>query len=438
MGADTSRRYFTYALTAGLAVYLVQFLVAWFSVTPPNAANSSLFFPDLRDSFMDFFNVNAFVVGQHPYRDAGSSYPPLVLLLARLTSLFSRRMYSVEGAFAVRDSVGGMVVYLIFAGACLGGAGFLMFRRMSRAGMPLHEKILLLIVFLCSSPVLFLFQRGNFLLLTLTAVCLFLYFCDSDRRLLRHLAYACLGVAVGMKLYPAALALLLLREKRYRDVLWCALYSIGFLLVPFLAFEGGFSNIPLFLENLFSFTGKYYNEFFSEGYVWSTQFITDVSLRAVVLVTARLVTGINLFAVPAAWETVTAVLGYLLFPIAVASALLTRRYWQALTAVALLMILFPVPSVSYTVVFLLPAAVAFLLRHDRRKPDGLYYVLFFLIICPVQSGHVISPRTEGLFYGVTTHQYIQGLAMVVMFVAVFVDTLYVRIRSAVQARKQAE
>ncbi|MDE7306599.1 MAG: hypothetical protein K2N33_04345 [Clostridia bacterium] len=45
--------------------------------------SEKLFFQDIDDWFMDFFNVNGFVKNMDPYNAEKSSYPPLALLIAK-------------------------------------------------------------------------------------------------------------------------------------------------------------------------------------------------------------------------------------------------------------------------------------------------------------------------------------------------------------------
>ena len=89
-----------------------------------------------------------------------------------------------------------------------------------------------------SFPFLYLFERGNILLLTFVLVLIFLVFGDSPSRTRRELALLALAAAAALKLYPAIFALFLLRDKRYRELGRVILYFLLLSVLPTFFFGG--------------------------------------------------------------------------------------------------------------------------------------------------------------------------------------------------------
>jgi hypothetical protein len=60
----------------------------------------------------------------------------------------------------------------------------------------------------------------------------------SENKFIRYASYIALGCAAGIKLYPAILWLLIVRERRYREAGICMLVVLALVLVPFIFTDG--------------------------------------------------------------------------------------------------------------------------------------------------------------------------------------------------------
>ena len=74
------------------------------------------------------------------------------------------------------------------------------------------EKVVFCFVILFSLPFIFLWDRGNAVLLTLIALLGFVLFYESESNKKRIVAYICLGIAAGIKI-PQFLACLCCRGR---------------------------------------------------------------------------------------------------------------------------------------------------------------------------------------------------------------------------------
>jgi hypothetical protein len=144
-----------------------------------------------------------------------------------------------------------------------------------------HGKDLLFFLVACAldGSVLYAFGRANVILLAFLFVLIFFWLKDSPNKLLRELSYLALGCASAIKVYPAMFALIFIRERRFLDLLRTALYSAVLVFVPFLFVQGGFSNIPVFMENLAVFSresrGLHINNVSMDAFIARTVFLFE-------------------------------------------------------------------------------------------------------------------------------------------------------------------
>lgn len=233
---------------------------------------SPLFFQDYSDVFMDFFNVNAFVEDMDPYVGCGSSYPPLVLLIAKLFNFIS---YYGAGGRGARLTFAGIIALIIFWVSFFVPAYFLMKKVFVREGKSAFSAKLMFCACLLTAPFLYAFSRGNYIFYALLFSAIFFVYYKHENPIVRELAYVSLAVSVGIKLYPAVFALILIKDRNWGAFFRVVLYCVCLVVLPFFAFEGGFFiNLKYFITNLnifstqpyrFSYNGEIFTNFYSYG-----------------------------------------------------------------------------------------------------------------------------------------------------------------------------
>ena len=393
-------------------VFVIQFIIGWISGGTPFAV--SLFFQNRIDSFMDFFNVNYFVAENSPYMIKGSSYPPLPLLFAKFFALFGD--YSL-GSVYVRQTVLGAIGLIVFFAVAYAGLFFALNTYLKRKNWKMKWRILLFFMLFFSAPNLFLFQRGNYLIYSLMFSALFLLYYNSQSKVKRELAYLALAAAVGIKLYPAALGLLLLKEKKILPLLRTAAYSALLLVLPFMFFVGGFGNIPVFFENLRGFS-NYKMKIFEPGYPYIAGLVNDYSVTGMLIVAGALFGGSNIWNSLPVFNIVGTIIGILIIIVTFCAGLLKAKRWQIVALCSIAAILIPAPSYHYAVVVMIPPLVAFLCEKEKRKLDFFYMALFLLIMSPMQLGYFVRPEDYYLMYGATWSNLLSFFAIAAMFVTV--------------------
>ncbi|NLZ25393.1 MAG: DUF2029 domain-containing protein [Clostridiales bacterium] len=113
------------------------------------------------------------------------------------------------------------------------------------------------IIMASSAAILYPVLWGNIVLTAYVFLLAFFTFYKSEKKALRELSLICLCIAGILKLYIFLFGIFLLKEKKFKEILRCVLYTAILAFVPFLFYEGGFSNIPLYISNLFNFATDY-------------------------------------------------------------------------------------------------------------------------------------------------------------------------------------
>lgn len=342
--------------------WLIELLITTFAISPHTVLNNSVFHHHLTDSFYDFYNINDFFYNRSPYIECDSSYPPFNFIIASPFVEIQK-----HDKFAARN------VYIIVFVCLLILISVLTIRKYK---LGLVNSILLPITCFVSAPLLFLLERGNYLIFTFTFVCLFLLSYDSKNIVIRELSYVWLAMAIATKFYPVAFALLLLKEKRIIDLLKAAGYTIILLVVPFFAMNGGFtSNIQAFLGHLRTFSSY-------------QRLSVDISTNNMFRIFAYMFgfdynsNALSIFAT---------VVRFTLFFVMIVAIIFTKKKWQAITLASLAAVIVPAPAMIHSLVFVIVGVVSFLLEEEKIKIDYVYMGLFIIMITPLQFGYIIEP-----------------------------------------------
>lgn len=386
-------------MLVSIGIFIIDQLVRVFFLNKKFFSNP-IFGSFTWDFFNDFFAINLFVYkGNNPYTSSAmSSYPPLGLMIAKFFALFGN--YSA-GTYAVRRTILGAATYHLFfivctVLTCLAGVYIA-----KKRGIYNKSFFIALIVLIFSTPYIYLYGRGNYLLLSLSFLSWFFVWYDSEKKWQRELSYLFLAVAAGIKMYPALFAAILLKERRFSDFAKTVVYTVALFFLPFLCFSGGFSNIKVFLNNLFSFQNN--GQASDHNYSMATFF----------LYIAEFAKGLKLTYVPGWTVSAGRILSFFMLFIGLAASLFVKEKWKTFTLVAISMIVFPAPSYVYSACVLLPPAAMFLFRENKTKKDYIYLALFLIMLSPVQLGYLVSPKYIRL--GLPLKNFFEHIAMLVVF-----------------------
>ena len=87
---------------------------------------------------------------------------------------------------------------------------------------------------------------------------IYIYGYNSEKEIVKHIAFISLAVSASIKIYPALFGLILIRDKRWKDALICCMYGIIIFLAPFMFF-GGIKNVGLMIANILNCTADMNN-----------------------------------------------------------------------------------------------------------------------------------------------------------------------------------
>lgn len=272
------------------------------------------------------------------------------------------------------------------------------------------ESVLTLAV-LCSYPMLFAVERGNIIILALVFTMVFVFFRNSENRVLRELSYISLAVAAAIKIYPAILGVLLLREKKFKDAARLTIYGIVMFFVPFFLFYDGVNSLKYMLEGFISVSG------------WDRGCGVQYSLHNLGAIVERLLAGHSPEKLLKVCKTAFSVLvvGGLL-----GSAFLVREEWKRILALVLIMILLPNISYTYTLIFLIVPLVLFLnVWHGAEEGlsvrDKAYAVCFFVLMVPIVTPSL--PQFQDDIFPFTYGMLADYLALLTMVFLLFWDAV---------------
>ena len=299
-----------------------------------------------------------------PFKDA--NYPPQAYVLFYLCDLISGRDVTTPWAMAVSVGLAAIGVALLFYGLWQMIDG------------KKNLRILLSAALALSAPALFAFERGNIILLCCVLCIWFLLGYRSQRPVIRELALLALAIAAALKIFPALLGLLLIRERAWKDAFRLILYGIAAVFLPFFCVEGGFSNLPLLIENFGAHTA-YYTRFIYPrfGFRLFASMTYDTSFANTFLNDNLWRLGDKLFRYMPAVDAILACC-------CLTGALVNTRRWEAVAAIMLVLVNYPVNSGYYTALYLLPAIAMLLSCPQLTRKDIPIAVLFLIVLCPVQ------------------------------------------------------
>lgn len=363
---DLCRWLFLSILLGGIAASMMQVVITH------GKAFQTLYFHDTLNTFADLFNIipTPDYGGAKLYTEQSTIYPPMAYVISGLLGNFllpddlSNLLY-----LDLRNTQLGLMLPMLYTLLCVLPLFYMLYRKMPGKEI---EKILFPLAMVFSAPFLYLFERGNILLITLVLVCIFMTGQQSKNRFLREVSLISLALAASIKIYPAILGLILLFDKRYKEAVRCVIYGMLFFFVPFLFF-GGLSSAKLMLDNLTAY---------SQGdFMKSTGIGFRVDYSALLALLTLFTHGSTELGLSIAAST--------LIPMAIlllGSSFFVEPRWKKVLCLTTLMVAVPGFSYTYTLVFFALPVLLYLQEPSRRKTDLIYAVLLAGLFIPLAFG----------------------------------------------------
>jgi len=199
--------------------------------------------------FMDYFWSVCDSLND-PYTTMKVIYPPFLVAIYSIIGHISMPYVTQDTGDLYIDMFNSQIPMMIFI--ILMGISIYLFLMVCRKALSEMleetETKLFLLVMLLSFPLLIALQNGNSIIYTITFLILFLLGYRSENKWIRYCSYVCIGIVAGMKLSPAVFALLILRERRYKEFVLCGLIICVIAFAPIVFTDG---TIAVMIENLF-------------------------------------------------------------------------------------------------------------------------------------------------------------------------------------------
>lgn len=222
---------------------------------------SKIFFRDSIDVGMDFFHSIEYTKARSPYVLYGTLYPPLAnfffYCLLRLVPEWQLETWAhtFSDSVALRTTVNDLRVrqptMILFMAFLIISAVLLIFMVQKHfSGMKEGRTNLIGISALLSYGVLYGYERGNILILSMICTMFFVCYKDSENPVLSELALIMLAIGAGLKIYPAIFGIMLLYDKQYAKAARAIIYGIALFMLPMFIFHDPWQGFEIFFGKI--------------------------------------------------------------------------------------------------------------------------------------------------------------------------------------------
>ena len=358
----------------GMFIYLL-FSFIKYHYFPQYPENALLF--SRNDAFMDFYSVNSFAHNLTPY-SGDTSYPPFALALAYPFSMFFD--YSHFPARMARVHIASILSYeIIFIPFCI----FMLitiYKTTSRNTFSVNMVNTCVLWF--SYPMIFLLDRGNYLVITYIFIYLFIYFYYSNKKI----SLWFLAAAISSKIYPILFLMLLVAEKRFRDILYVLITCCFITIISFSFFFGSILfSILQFYHNIFEFTNGF-SAVQNNSYSSSIRGIVDIPIMV-----------LNNGMIPFNLKLVYNIISIALTLMVAFLVKMDRVFWRRIYYLLVLQILLVPISPDYNLVYLyIPLLLVLKQQNQHGKLD------YFLVII---IGLLLTPKSYYILFSINIIKY---------------------------------
>lgn len=393
------------------------------------------------DMYMDFFNSIRDGGSDNVYSERNNIYPPLCVLIFRIFSrLIDPDLVSTHFKQRTRlqaDQIC-MIIYILFALICIMSMIRLIesYANMKTQGkMKTQAAIISFAVIICY-PVMFCLERGNILILSVVLAMFFIFFKDSENKIIRELSYIALAFSAAIKLYPAIFGLTLIIEKKYKEAARLMLYGILVVGLPIVFFLDEFRADPASISTGFTPLLKISSVITADA---DSTSIFEKLIKNLLNFAVNKKSKLNFSSVSVqnfvfmakGDPTVAKIICGVTELIAGFCAFKTKSEWKKAFLLCYLMLNIPSASNSYALSFLLIPFIIFLFGTSiYEKKDWIHLGLFALLLTPLPTLWFYHPEGVkelaaklGLYYNTQLNQNIATFVFQLLFVFIVIETI---------------
>lgn len=327
---------------------------------------NSLFLNPMRrydDYFMHLGYASA-PIGTNIYEFSSSAcFPPFAYLMY---ALLARAVgYSAENPSdtKIHQTAGNnMTVYILYTALCIILIVYATSLFIKKRGFVYQVMLPCILIF--TYPVAFsAIQRGNSVLPVAALICIAAAWRNDESKVKRELALVIIAVCAGLKIYPAVLGLLYLKERRWKETLRLLIYGIVLFFGPFVFF-GGIEGMKTFFSSLLALNGQ----------------VNRCSVSGLTEALTTAVFGHNI-------HEFTFMIQQIFLILCAAAFFMTKDKWGEMLTLCALMTVYISSSWMYTCVYIIPVALVFFsekgdapIRINRNNWTDIIAMILFLCV----------------------------------------------------------
>lgn len=324
-------------------------------------------FPDLFQSIGDG-------ISKAPY-ERSSIYPAFAYIICYLLGkLIPGFDYENWGGMSVSKAA--TVVSFLFFFLCIWGIMFYTRKILKNECIVYFCSILLL---LTSAPFIYMLERGNMVILSMLFVLIFIYGYDHPNTKIQHIAYISLACASALKIYPAILGILVVQQKKLKNIIVLLIYGILFFVVPFFIYGTPKDIIKMF-SNAFSLNKETIIDTRNFGYGFKINIQNFLNA-----IGEYFKIDLNNF---------SAVLNIVILILLILCSLVCTEQWQKIACLSLIIVIIPTFSWIYNAIYMFPVIVYFLkekiIQKKIRIKDYIYLLLLLFVFIPLPYGELFK------------------------------------------------
>lgn len=356
-----------------MIVLIVVFLCLLIFPFPagPFASQKTIIFYSGQDMFADFFNVLRYMSDEAGFywskineSDGHGGFPFGLIFMYPFMRLVDYSDMTLQDCWTSRAAMLSCMAYLVVL-------LFVFWRSLYAVCKKYRVPNALLWILLFSSVNIFSVERANGIFLSAALINYYLVYYDSKKKEKKYFALICICIAAVLKGYPVLFGLLLLQDRRFKDIAFCIVFTLAIAFVPFAFMRGGFFNLPKMLANIGLNNAAYIHNY---NYMYGLHKLTYMAGLAVDA------PGQVLDGIVRATRIVETVFVFL----TIGLILLDNKRWRQMILIVCAILLYPINSGFYCGLYLFPALLFFFKERKCGWPDYVMVVLFCIILNPVQ------------------------------------------------------
>ena len=273
---------------------------------------------------------------------------------------------------------------------------------------------LLTVCLLFSYGIIYSFERGNIVIIATLLSLFFVVYKDSRNKFIEEFALLALGIAAGLKIYPALLGFLLLYDKQYLKALRTIFYGLSMFILPTFAFKEGIGSIGKFIRILTDYIEP--DKFTTNGF--SLDKLTNT-----IIVFIEFFTGIE-FDRSILLEILPS-LNFVFVMLVVICGFFLKKNWQRVMACSLALLLCQGQGIYNLSFMLIPLVI--LLREEKEITKKIV-----IPFCTLLNFHLITPNAT-IIGDSLSYIYVRlQLGIIITFIYI----LIIAVRNVADIRKQ--